>query len=212
MHRPWPYTARLVARMADSSLQDEPGGSIRRPPRSPGLHASTLLHRLHPREENDITEEQLGIYGLMGLAFEDRAERALLALSGEEDWPWRAFRPGEVEQDNVSCSPDILLVPKGGGPLRELSLKVKWKSCRKMPVLEEGENEFDLKKWGYELDQCMCYATPLDTLASVLLVYFVNGDYSGARVPQVHGWELEFSEQERAETWDQMLNAREGDE
>ncbi len=55
----------------------------------------------------------------------------------------------------------------------------------------------------------MTYATPLDTLSSVLLVYFVNGDYSGARVPQVKGWELEYSGQERGEVWASLLGLRE---
>lgn len=212
IHRPWKYTQRLVDRMADSSLQDEPGGGIRRTPRSEGLHASTLLRRLHPIKENDINPTQLAVYGLLGLAFEDRAERALLALSKEEDWPFRAFRPGEVNYDGVACSPDILLVPKHTGELRELSLKCTWKSCNKL-CLVEGENEFaPHDKFDYYMDQCMTYATPLDTFGSVLLAYFVNGNYTGARQPQVLGWELEFSEQERAETWAALMGVREDGE
>lgn len=210
IHRPWSYTRRLVDRMADSSLQDVSGGvGLVRPPRSEGLHASTLLRKLHPvSKDNGIDEEQLAIYGLLGLAFEDRAELALLSLSKEKDWPWTAFRPGEVSHDGVACSPDILLVPKVDGPLRELSLKCTWKSCRNLPTKEEGENEFPLDKFGYYLDQSIGYSTPLDTLGGLLLVYFVCGDYSGARMPKVLGWELEWSEQERAETWDAMMEQR----
>lgn len=200
-HRPWAFTDRLVAKMADSSTQ---GTVVHNTERTGGVHASTLLREMHKRKKgSDITEEQLGIYGLMGLAFEDRAELALHALSLEEDWPWRCFRPGEVEEDGIKCSPDILLVPKGSGPLRELSLKVKWMSCRNAPR-EEGENLFDLKKWGYILDQCMTYGTPLDTMGAVVLVYFPCGDYTNFQ-PQVLGWELEWSLQERAETWDEVV-------
>lgn len=203
--------------MSDSSLQDSGSDALRRSVRSSGLHASTLLRQLHPHpnealearmseEDQAKAKAQLAIYGLLGLAFEDRAERALLSLSKEEDWPWQAFRPGEVSQDGITCSPDILLVPKVDGELRELSLKCTWKSCRKLPVHEEGENEFPLDKFGYYLDQAMCYGTPLDTNSAVLFVYFVNGNYTGARQPHVHGWELDWSHQERAEVWDQLVN------
>lgn len=203
---PWPYTQRLVDRMADSSLQDLQRTLTPRPPRSEGLHASTLLKRLHP-VESAITEDELRVYGLLGLAFEDRAELALLTLSGEPDWPWDCYRPGEVECDGIACSPDILLVPKGDGPLMELSLKVTWKSTKEAP---------DGPKFAYYGDQCLTYATPLNTLHSVLLVYFVNGTYGhmqkGSKgrppVPTVKGWAMTFSEQERAETWQALCNLR----
>lgn len=216
IHRPWPYTARLIARMADSSLLDQGFELSKRPPRSPGLHASTLLHKLHPVKKRaagtEIDEDQLALYGLMGLAFEDRAELALLSLSQDGDWPWHCFRPGEVSCDGIACSPDILLVPKGAGETRELSIKVSWSSCRHWPTKEEGEGGFPSGKPQYYLDQCMTYATPLDTLGSVLLAYFVNGDYDNARIPQAHGIELDFTEQERAETWSALLGIAEGEE
>lgn len=205
----WAYTDRLVARMADSALQD--GGSLLtpRPPRSPGLHASTLLKRLHP-VESSITEQELRIYGLLGLAFEDRAELALLTLSQEPDWPWDCYRPGEVEADGIACSPDILLVPKGDGPLMELSLKVTWKSTKEAP---------DGPKFQYYADQSLTYGTPLGTLDGVLLVYFVNGGYEflqkrvrGAAgqppLPRVLGWQMSWQEQERAETWQALCNLK----
>lgn len=199
--------------MADSALQDIGIASLARPPRSAGLHASELLRQLHP-VESDITEAELRIYGLLGLAFEDRAELALLSLSAEADWPWECARPGEFRKDGIACSPDILLMPKDGGDLRELSLKVTWKSTGDAP---------DGPKFQYYVDQCLTYATPLDTMASVLLVYFVNGDYShmkrkqhGARPagkgtppkPLVRGYELDFAPMERAETWAAMLNLK----
>jgi hypothetical protein len=202
LHRPWPYLDRLVARMADSAMPYEPV-TIKRTPRTGGMHASTVLREMHKRKKNDITEEQLAIYGMGGLAFEDRAELALTSLSKEADWPWHCFRPGEVEQDGIICSPDILLVPKGAGELREMSIKMTWKSSRGLPIDHEGENEFDLKKWGYYFDQSMTYATPLDTLGGVLFCFFVVGDYTDKK-PKIHAWELDWSVQERAETWDEI--------
>ena len=201
----WAYTQRLVDRMADSSLQDGERFLQPRPPRSEGLHASTLLKKLHP-VESTITEAELRIYGLLGLAFEDRAELALLTLSQEPDWPWDCYRPGEVECDGIACSPDILLVPKQDGPLMELSLKVTWKSVKEAP---------DGPKFAYYADQSLTYGTPLGTLDGVLLVYFVNGDYghqrkgqSGPPKPLVKGWQMRWSEQERAETWQALCNLR----
>lgn len=205
-HRPWSYTQRLVDRMADSSLQDL-GISIQRPARSAGLHASTLLKELHPHVAKDepITDAQLPVYGLLGLAFEDRCETALLSLAMEADWPWDAVRPGEVDTDGIACSPDILLVPKTGGSWKELSIKITWKSCKGLPLTKPGQGEFPAK-YDYYLDQCMTYGTPLDTLESVLLVYFINGNYKGNRHPQVHAWDLSFTKRERAETWQSLIN------
>lgn len=206
---PWPYTQRLIDRLADSSLQDSGVTLTPRPPRSPGLHASALLKRLHP-VESAITEAELRIYGLLGLAFEDRVELALLTLSQEPDWPWDCYRPGEVECDGIACSPDILLVPKGAGPLMEMSIKVTWKSTKEAP---------DGPKFSYYADQSLCYGTPLHTLDGILLIYFVNGGYEFLQkrkrgedgkppLPQVRGWQMAWSEQERAETWQALCNLR----
>jgi hypothetical protein len=213
-HRLWPYTQQLVDRMSNSSLQDVGIASLARLPRSEGLHASTLLKMLHP-VESTITEAELRIYGLLGLAFEDRAELALLSLSQDPDWPWECVRPGEVVKDGIACSPDILLIPKENSHIRELSLKVTWKSTKEAP---------DGPKFQYYVDQCLAYATPLDTMASVLLVYFVNGDYSHMQKqkarpsggkgsppkPLVVGYELAFTPHERAETWQALLGLKKG--
>lgn len=211
VHRPWPYTKRLSDRMADSSLLDNIDVSnIRRPPRSEGLHASELLRIMHPVKvrggEEPMSEEQLRLFGLLGLAFEDRAELALISLAKEADWPWHPVRPGEVSADGIAMSPDILLVPKDKtSEVRELSLKSTWKSCRyAASTEEEGEDGFS-SDFDYYLSQCMTYAVPLETRASVLFVYFVCGNWRPP-FPQVHGWELEFSDQEIAENWDALIN------
>ncbi len=203
LHRPWSYTRQLVERMADSRIRDKGFTVQRSSPRSEGLHASTLLRGLHP-VGNPMPEEQLRVYGLLGLSFEAQAEQALLTLNDDSDWPFRGFRPGEVSIHGVACSPDILMVPKNDEdePF-ELSLKCKWRSTRGLPMTEEGEDQFPAK-WNYELDQCKTYALPLGTNKSVLFVYFVNGSYR-PQVPEVHAWELFFSEQEISECWDALL-------
>lgn len=211
VHRLWPYTQRVIDRMADSSLLDAVDvTSLRRPPRSEGLHASTVLRRLHPHpneakvakmseEDKAKAAAQLALYGLLGLAFEDRCELALRALAKDTDWPWHAVRPGEVSAGGLACSPDILLVPKHASERpRELSIKTTWKTCGHTPM-EEGENEFP-KEFNYYIAQCKTYAEPLETVGSVLVCYFVCGTWKPP-VPVVLGWELEFNEVELAENW-----------
>jgi hypothetical protein len=189
--------------MADSALD------ALLPPRqqrSPGLHCSTLLKMLHP-VDSAITPDELKVYGLLGLAFEDRAERALISLSAEADWPWECVRSGEVSCDDVACSPDILMYGKEDGEVQEMSLKATWKSPKDAP---EGE------KFAYYRDQSLTYGMPLDTLRGVLLVYFVNGEYKKYKrgeqakppVPRVKGWQMEWSLQERGEMWQAVQNLK----
>lgn len=206
IHRPWPEAARLIAAMADSSIPPAP---LVHSERSPGLHLSTLLRKLHPIDaKKAVEEDDLAVMGLLGLAFEDRAERALCYLSKQEDWPWMSFRPGEVVSDEgIKCSPDILMVPKPACahlPIRELSLKCTWKSSKGWPR-EEGENEWDAK-FDYYRSQCLGYGTPLDTEGAFLLCYFVRSNYKEfAPSPEVLGVELEWTAQERNETWDLLM-------
>lgn len=204
LHRPWPLLSRLVATMAESSL---PPASLNHSERSEGLHLSTLLRKLHP-VKNPSDDEQLGVYALLGLALEDRMERALALLSSQEDWPYYSFRPGEVvSAEGVKCSPDFLMVPKPAASethtLRELSCKCTWKSTKGWPV-EEGENGYDLGKFGYYLDQSMGYGNVLETDGGILVCYFVRGDYRGY-LPEVLGNELDWSFQERSESWDMLM-------
>ncbi len=216
LHRPWQFTQRLVDKMADSALLDHVQAStLQRPPRSEGLHASTLLRIMHPvkvRDADDqISEAQLRLFGLLGLAFEDRAELALNVLAKETDWPWTCVRPGEVSAEGIACSPDILLVPKReDDEAFELSIKTMWKSVKGLPVEEEGENQFP-KSWDNYISQCETYAVPLHTTKSVIFAYFVCGSWKPP-FPQVHAWEFEFSEQEIYENWQALQTiAREAD-
>jgi hypothetical protein len=206
IHRPWPYLPRLIATMADSSIPPAP---LVHGERSDGVHLSQLLRKLHPIDSKRMAEEDnLAVMGMLGLAFEDRAERALHFLSKQEDWPWFSFRPGEVVSDEGNkCSPDILMVPKptfAHFPLRELSLKCTWKSSNGFPT-EEGENGFD-PKFGYYLDQCLGYGTPLDTEGAIIVAYFVRSSYkTSVPSPLILGAELDWTLQERQETWDQLM-------
>lgn len=204
LHRPWPYLSRLVSVMAESST---PPAQMNHSERTAGLHLSTLLRKLHP-VKNPSDDEQLGVYGLLGLALEDRMERALATLCKQDDWPWYSFRPGEVvSAEGVKCSPDFLMVPKPAfsetHKLMELSCKCTWKSTKGFPV-EEGENGFDTTKFGYYLDQSMGYGNVLETEGGILVCYFVRGDYRGY-LPEILAAELEWSLQERLENWDMLM-------
>lgn len=206
-HRPWSFTKRLVDTMADSSIPPCP---LNHSERSAGLHVSTLLRKLHPIEADKAAEEgDLAVMGLLGLAFEDRMERALALLSSQEDWPWYSFRPGEiVSSEGVKCSPDFLLVPKPAfsetQTLRELSCKCTWKSAKGFPQ-EEGENGFD-PKFGYYLDQSMAYGHVLETDGGILVCYFVRANYKEFKpTPEILGVELDWSLQEREENWGQLI-------
>lgn len=190
--------------MADSSITEQAGISIARPPRSAGVHASDLLKRLHPVGDGAVDEPQLRLFGLLGLAFEDRAELALQTLATEADWPYYAERPGEVHFGGVACSPDILLIDKVDGSTRELSIKTAWKSCREWPTDEEGENGFPTKA-AYYLSQCATYAVPLHTTAAILFVYFVCGTWKPP-FPKAYAWELHYSEQEIGENWAALMS------
>lgn len=213
IHRPWPFTDRLVQVMIDSSLSAE---IPLREPRSDGLHASTVLKYLHP-VESTISEHELRMFGLFGLAWEDRVERALTYLSTQADWPYECYRPGEVvgnlDGRELKCSPDILMIPKDGSPHCEMSIKLTWKSCSGLPIDDEGMGGFS-GKFDYYTDQCMTYATPLGTSSAILFVGFVNGGYEHQQkkhrgqgrppVPKVYGWELDFTNYERDETWQSL--------
>jgi hypothetical protein len=158
--------------------------------------------------ESAITGEELKVYGLLGLAFEDRAERALISLSQEVNtFPRECVRPGEVECDGIACSPDILMLSREDGSVQEMSLKATWKSPKDAPT---GA------KFSYYRDQSLTYATPLDTLKGVLLCYFVNGEYVKYKrgeqakppVPIVRGWQMEWTLQERGEMWQAIQNLK----
>lgn len=214
IHRAWPLIDRLVDTMADSALLDTADVSaLRRQPRSGGLHMSTLLHRLCPAQSVDeIDERQLSVYGLMGLAFEDRAQLALSTLEQAPDWPYRAERPGEVDWYGVKGSPDVVLSPKPAyartHSRRELSFKVKWRSSKDTPTNGEGVNGFS-SRWDYEIRQCIAYSEPLQTRGAILCVYFVCGDWKPP-LPFVRAWELDFEQSEVDETMNALATLATG--
>lgn len=169
-------------------------------PRSVGIHLSDLYHRLHPQKVNALTENDLLAYRVAGLALEDRMERALLELA-QEDGTY-VERPAElVSPEGVICSPDLFFI--ASDLLRIGELKVAWKSSYGLVIDREGENEFPAK-FDIYFTQISGYGYAAGTTEGRLIVYFVNGDYR-ARTPQLLGWDLSFSAQEQAETWDSLM-------
>ena len=196
IHVPW-NTERLLAKMADTELPYHP---VAHRPRSQGIHLSDLYHRLHPQKANTISEDGMTAYRVGGLALEDRMERALIELA-KEDGTF-VERPREmVSPEGIICSPDLFFVTDSH--LRIGETKVAWKSCYGLVVDREGENEFPAK-FDIYWTQVSGYGYVAGTTEGRIIVYFVNGDYR-ARTPQLLGWDLSFSHQEQAETWDQLM-------
>lgn len=198
----WPHTDRVAAVMADSSLVaeiTEPKGS-----RTAGNHVSELLRMLHP-VENGLDREDLNRMATFGLAWEDRVQRAMIYLSTLDDFPFYCVNAPELEYEGEYMTPDLLLISKEDGSMREMSIKLTWRSTKDAPT---G------KKFAYYVDQCMTYATPLKTTSSVLFVGFINGDYAHQQkknkgkglppVPQIMGWDVTFTEREKWETWETL--------
>jgi hypothetical protein len=199
IHRPWPTDELLDIILSD----DLPQIHTQLPPRSSGLHLSTLYHRLHPQKGNDFTEQDLRLFQLCGRAMEDRIERALVELARRKGW--KAHRPGEITCGDIAGSPDIFFV-EDDGLLRVGELKVAWKSTKGLVVDREGENEFP-SRFDLYFTQIMGYDYMIGSNTGRLIGYFVNGDYKH-RAPQLLGWDLEFNEQEICENWDALMTCR----
>lgn len=199
IHRPWD-TTDLIAMASRSDLPQHPTTDRTR---SSGLHISDLYHKLYPKELNDITPQELNTYAILGLALEDRLERALIEL-GKRDG-YHVERPKEIEsEEGLFGSPDLFILQPPRRPLIIGEMKAPWKSSGGCPK-EEGENGFP-SKFDIYLCQVMAYAHVVDTLDGLLIIYFVNGDWSRRPPrPQLLAWELEFSLQEREENWDALI-------
>jgi len=171
-----------------ADLGVEPG-----PPRSAGLHVSSLIKaicfKLEPErfggEITDWTRIELGF------TVEKVIERA---------WSERrtdVFRPGEIAKDGISGSPDALSFDDDGPVVEEI--KCTWMSSRGCPE--------DRKFWHW-LVQIKAYCHLTEATRARLHVVFVNGDYAQHREPTYLCWDLQFSPGEIAENWMMLLNQK----
>jgi hypothetical protein len=199
IHRPWTALDDLLPRLANSLL-----------PRSPGVHLSQCYGRLYPPKKRAIplTERELQLFAIGGFAVERVIELGLIHLM--VDHCPEVERPGELVSPSTGIvgSPDLFFYEPdesapGGKNIRVGDIKCKWSSARKLPVHEEGEDEFP-PEWAKVFSQNKGYLYMLSEhyqhqfTSGRILAYFVNDDYRPPQ-PQLYGWDLEYSWQEIAE-------------
>jgi len=119
----------------------------------------------------------------------------------EEAWRARRIdvvRPGEIEKDGISGSPDGLTYDPERGVIVE-EIKCTWMSMKGCP--------HDKKFWHWFAQiKAYCYLT--DALHGRLHVFFVNGDYRDHREPHFCSWDLEFHRGEIDENWMMLTNQK----
>jgi hypothetical protein len=107
------------------------------------------------------------------------------------------IRPGEIELDGITGSPDLIRV----SDLVGIETKLTWKSSRKLDtssrpaILESLDKHF----WAHKI-QCMGYAHMLGFDTWQLHYFFVAGNWRPP-VPCVKAIQMEFSKQELAGNW-----------
>jgi hypothetical protein len=178
------------------------------PPRSEGVHVSTLIRSIAIKTgklkdsnkgsrfkmDNVIDDKDFPLVMAMGMAWEDWISR---------QYPQMAYHIGELELDNIYMSPDGITIPSadefdfdlGVGIVEEF--KLTYKSARK-PIEAQ---------WMW-LSQVMAYCKALPTLCARLHVVYVNGDYDYNRPglpPQYIVYNLQFTQEELDINWNMIL-------
>lgn len=155
-------------------------------PRSVGLHVSQIIHHIMVTsglaEANDFTEDDLGMFAIIGRLWEQMLADVMFR-------PPRYQRPGEIEVDGIYGSPDA--VDCEDGCLMEF--KVTWKSSSRAI---ESFFKYMLQVKAY------CYMLGLTRVR--LYVFFVCGNWKPP-IPQVKGWEIEFSPHELKDNWRMLV-------
>jgi hypothetical protein len=168
--------------------------SIAGPPRSDGLHVSTVLKSillaLDPERfggEMDLARIELGfaVERLIERAFAERQQNIL--------------RIGELEKDGISGSPDGVSFSEAGDDEMIIhEIKCTWMSMTGCP---------EHKKFWHWLAQIKAYCYLAETHRARLHVFFINGNYKDQRSPQYAEWDLLFHDGELAENWAMLTNA-----
>lgn len=194
----------------DGGLPKENHLAVVAPPRSHGIHCSSLIRSiainngwLKVMQENHgsrfnlapvIDEEDFPLIMSIGMAWEDWISR---------QYPNMLYHFGELELDGISMSPDGVEVPHDGSFDFDLGtgiideFKLTWKSSRK-PIEQQ-------KMW---LMQVKAYCKALPTLCARLHVVWVNGDYDYKRPgmpPQYRVYHLQFTQEELDANWQMLL-------
>jgi len=167
--------------------------------RSGGLHLTSIIRAIEqvirPRDEW-CTEEELSFFGAGGFLWERVFSSAFSDAATSDD----LIRPGEIELDGITGSPDLIHIPTMIG----IETKMTWKSSRKLDtstppaILESIDKHF----WAHKI-QCMGYAKMFGTNEYQLHYFFVAGNWRPP-VPCVKAVHMEFTNQELNGNWEML--------
>jgi hypothetical protein len=162
-------------------------------PRAPGTHVSDIvkyLCHMTGRYKDDREEEELERFAVLGRLWE-RILAEVLFL------PPQYERPGELERDGITGSPDCV-------DLSEFSVvefKVTWVSSRE---------DLNSSKLRHYLWQTMSYCHILAMTKARLIVLHMCGDWKGSITPVSKEYRLLFTEAELRGNWKMMQANLEG--
>lgn len=169
--------------------------------RSGGLHLTPIIRGIEqvirPRDEW-CTEEELSFFGAGGFIF----ERVFSMAMADAVASGNLIRPGEIELDGITGSPDLLDLSDG---VVGIETKMTWKSSRKLDtsskpaILESLDKHF----WAHKI-QCMSYAHMLSTNLYQLHYFFVAGNWRPP-VPCVKAIQMEFTSKELEGNWSMIV-------
>lgn len=169
--------------------------------RSGGLHLTPIIRAIEqvirPRDEW-CTDEELSFFGAGGFMWERVFSEAMRDSVADDD----LIRPGEIELDGITGSPDLIRISDMVG----IETKLTWKSSRKLDttsrpaILESLDKHF----WAHKI-QCMGYSKLFGINEYELHYFFVAGNWRPP-VPCVKAIRMEFSDREINGNWDMIRN------
>lgn len=206
---------QLPSSLADLVPPDHPG-SAQYTPRSGGLHVSTIVRdlcsTLNPKAYPPLVRSNADAMVGMGITAQDREvasvrqqlglafEDVLGAAFGARLMRPSAWRPGEVQRDGITGTPDWNDLDDDG-QLAVVECKLTWLSLSKLPI--------DSGAFQYWLWQGKSYCAMQEIPRLRLYVLFVNGDYTFEPPkggPQFRVFQEDYTARELEEHW-QMMTA-----
>jgi len=200
----------VITKLDDLTLRDfAPPDSVER---SPGLHLTQItghiLKRVAPkRYGRSMLQADTENYQDSGFLWEDILGEAFARRALADRPGVIRFRPGEVSRDGVAGSPDAITsgVAEDDPPVVVEEYKATWKSARDVDTPTPGAGLIDEKFLGYVL-QLQGYCHLVGTTRGRLYIFFVNGTYGDRMIPEVRGYQFDFTARELQEQWQSFLN------
>lgn len=175
-----PYPTRIVGPQNDTGSE-----------RSGGLHLSTVLRDIAAtigKSKDSATDDQLNWYASGGWLWEHIWDMA--HAKAIEDGTMT--NPGEFSCDGITGTPDRIDWTRPA----VIELKCRWQSIRMFDSLE--------KNYWQELMQIKSYCWMTGIHEADLIIFYVAGDWRPP-VPGVRAANLQFSERELRESWEQVI-------